>query len=305
MKTYRAAIIFIVYLLLSLIYDKIRIQTATRPPLPGYVWCMFVKSLWLSAALFLTPLPRPVKFIAAWSVSVHLPDNMTTCVTLVYLTFRILNEPKISYLSLWYTWISIHLSTFISSQVSLKGFLALFNLLCRKDGALNISSCSKFKVVNFLLLMCGVISVHCSQCWLSVITPMSASPQLHVWDRILYSVIEQQSPDYFVLFLCRSKNNMWHQWKTFADSCLLVLTHFNLLAPSGAQGVTLSVCLCVCPKGLILPLRAVLATLRSVSGLSVPTLSDRRSLKHFVLFILAVIVYFHCYIFLSVENFIS
>ena len=60
------------------------------------------------------------------------------------------------------------------------------------------------------------------------------------------------------------------------------------LAPSGAQGVTLS----VCPSGTSLSKALILhlshigqsqVSLRSVSDLSVPTSSDRRSLKYFVL----------------------
>ena len=68
----------------------------------------------------------------------------------------------------------------------------------------------------------------------------------------------------------------------------------KFLAPSGAQGVSLSVCLSVCPSGtslskaLNLHLSLIVLSqicLRSVSGLSVPTSSERRGLKYFVLFL--------------------
>ena len=78
------------------------------------------------------------------------------------------------------------------------------------------------------------------------------------------------------------------------------------LAPTGALGVSLSVCLSVCPSGTnlskALNLHLSLVGLsqicpRSVSGqcqvslggLSVPTLSDQRSLKYFVLFVSAAV----------------
>ena len=75
------------------------------------------------------------------------------------------------------------------------------------------------------------------------------------------------------------------------------------LAPSGAQGVTLSVCLSVrlsgtkWSKALNLHLSLITqsqVSLRSVSGLSVPTLSDRRSLKYFVLFYLCSWISIYC-----------